>query len=511
MILHVRDTLRLLYPLRVLLLGLFIAQIIGTLLVYASNHALARKLVAVHTAGYGPLPGTNLDPALTSWAAAIAGGVFFTLSIGAGIVLLCLGAVLLMEAFTGKAGRAIVIVVLGIFWLSVLLWANANGLNYGLSVFLVVLPPPVLAAALAWSPRRVYSRQLPWRRTIHLLLVVALTLWWFVRIDPDIFVNIKDNLMLTTRPGIKAVHLYYRYNLYAAEAFKSLQQKQVKTCALENFTNAIERQRMADSLLAHGYFAIPATPADTVDMACRKDGNRLIFSRQGREVISVSAREWRHTAGEIFEKISARTDTGRPFRRITFYLLVCVSPLALYLAVFTGFALLPGLLLDLRLSSWLVPTLCCLSLTVVVFYMDNPPADKMDHVATEQAITSGSRRETLAALRFIYRNGLDIQDFDGYQHLAENDDFALSYWLLNNYSNSRHPSAASRIIDALDSPSPYMVCRAMESLRQKTGTIAPAEINRLLLRQLTTSRNWYVQLYAYKLLRELGWRPLTTT
>lgn len=514
--LHLKDTLRLLYPLRVLLFGLMIAQIIGTVLVYMSNHALARKLSAVQAAGYGPLPGTHLDPALGGVFAAFSGGVFFTLSIGAGIVLLCLGASLLIEAFRGRVGRALVLVVLGLAWLAVLLWANAKGLNYGLSAFLILLPPPVLAASLAWSTRRRYSRQLPWRRTIHMLLIVALTIWWFVRLDTDIFVNIKDNLMLTSRPGIKAVQLYYKYNLYAAEAFKSLEQKQVKTCVLENFTNAAEHRRLAHRLVDYSYFTIPAATAAPLDLVCRKDGANLVFFRQGRKIISATTRDWWRSSGtvngaaDILDRFSSATDTTRPFRQATFYLLICVTPLALYLIVFTGFALLPGLFCDLRLSSWLVPLLCCLSLAMVVFYMDTPPADKMDRAAAARAIASGERREQLAALRFIFRNGLDIQDFDAYQKLAPRDDFARAYWLLKNYGNSRDPAALDHIIDALDSPSAYMACKAMESLRLKAGAVDPAEVKRLLLGKLTTSRDWYVQLYAYKLLRELGWRPLKT-
>lgn len=527
MILHVKDTLRLLYPVRVLLFGLVIAQLIGTVLVYVSNHTLARKLTAVQAAGYGPLPGMNLDPALVSWSAALSGGVFFSLSIGAGIVVICLVAVMLVGVLTEKGWTPGIIIgwavriILGALWLSIFLWGNNKGVNYGLSAFLILLPPSVIVAALAWSPGRSGGygerRQLPWRRTFHCFLIVALTLLWASRVDSEIFVNIKDNLLLTTRPGIKAVQLYYRYNLYAAETVKSLQQKQVKTCVLENFIHEVERQRMKDRLLDSDYFTLPATTAAPVDLVCRKDGARLLFFRQGREVMTVSVREWWQPsgiadgAGDILEQFGTRTDTARTFRQATFYLLLGATPLTIYLVVFAVFAVFPGLFFDMRLSSWLVPVLGCLFLGVVVFYMDAPSPDKMDRAQIAQSVASGTRREKIAALRFIYRQGLDIQNFDGYQQVAEDGDFAEQYWLLKNYGHSHQPEVLNHIIAALDSRSAYVVCKAMESLRQQVGTIEPSAVKRLLLRELTASDNWYIQLYAYKFLRDLGWKPLKAT
>ncbi len=504
--LHFRETWRLLYPVRVLLFGLIIAQGISMVLVGFSNYRLHLKLLAIQATGCGPLPGANLDPALTSWKAAVCGGLFFTLSIGAGIVLLSLAATLLVEALGGRTRKTLIGLLL-LVWLTILFWANANGPNYALTSFLVLLPPPVIWVCLSWSPRRAGENALFRRRAIHFLLIAALVTLYLSRLNLDIFVTIKDNLLLTNRPGIKAVHFYYQYTLYAAEAFKSLAQKQVKTCTLIHFKDRSRKQKTVEKMATYGYFPIPPEAGAPLDLCLRKNDSTLTFFHNEQTILQVALSAWNSRPGDFLQKYSDRLDTARAFRKITFYLLLGVAPLVLYLTAFTGFAIFPGLLLNLRLSSLVVPMLSCLLWVPVLFVLGITPVDLMNRPAAARAIVSGDRGEQLAALRYIFHNRLDIRGFEGYSQLTQTKDLALRYWLLNNYGNSDHPETARQVVAALDAEAAYLVCRAIAALGRKTEPLGTATVQQLLLKKLTKSPNWYVQLSAYQSLRETGWKP----
>ena len=82
------------YAARVLLLGLFAAQVIAFIQVYLSNADLYRTLVAIKQAGYLPIPNQRIMYSLQELGPAFFGGLFFTLSVGAGLSLFCLAAVL---------------------------------------------------------------------------------------------------------------------------------------------------------------------------------------------------------------------------------------------------------------------------------------------------------------------------------------------------------------------------------------------------------------------------------
>ncbi|MFZ5562573.1 MAG: hypothetical protein ACOZBW_00865, partial [Thermodesulfobacteriota bacterium] len=404
--LHFRGAFRLLYPVRVLVVGLAAAQAVATAVVWRSNHALFEKLSALARAGYTHLPGMNIDPSLTSFEAAFSGGVFFTASLGAGIVLLSLGAVVLVQSFRTKGVRIALILLLIALWAAAVVWANAGGIRLDVSAFLLILPPVTLAAALAWSPYRHDRRRLPWRKTWHLIFILVLLAIWAPRIDSNLFVNIKDNLMLTTDPGIGMVHLYYKYTLYPAEVFKPLAGKQVKTFALGDMDPATAAG--LEKILNHyNYYAVQ--DPGLADLVIRGPVRAVELSRNGKPVMTVPAADFHQKSQEVLGAFSKRTDNARAFRSLTLWTLVWVAPLVIYLFVFAVFCLVPGLLLDLRVSSVAVPLLCCLFFAFVVLdWLDTPAVEVEDRRAVAQMLQSGTRREKIAALRYVYDNRLEI-------------------------------------------------------------------------------------------------------
>ncbi len=505
-----RDTWRLLFPARVIFFGLLAAQIIGTLLVRQSNLALDDKLTALRAAGYGPLPGMGVIPSLTGWPAALAGGLYFTLSIGAGVALLSFGAWLVMTVLPPRKKKIAGILLAGL-WLALLIWGNADGFCCGMTAFLVLVPVPVLWFARRWAPAEKWH---PGRGVIHLCLIAALLLFWASRLNHEIFVNIKDNLLLTSAPGKKMVDLYYRYTLYPAEVVKAPYQKQVKTCHLKGFCNEAWTDAISAALADENYFAVGR---GTADLVLTRNGGRLQFICGEKTALTAPPSEFLAYPERILKRFSKKCDRNAAFRYFTLFSLAGLSPLLLYLLFFSVFAVIPGMLIPLRVSFWLVPMFCCLLGGGIIFYLDAPPAGELDRQAAAEALAGEGRKKQLAALRYIFYNRLNLVDFPEYRKLLDTPDFATNYWLIKNLAYSRAPDAGRWLVRYLKADSSYLACKAMEALGRTVDAAAAKTGNRsdfykkLLVKKLTSSDNWYVQLYAYQTARRLGWKPVKSS
>ena len=75
------------YTAKVLLLGLVTAQVIATIQVHLSNAELYHTLVSIRNAGYLIIPNQRVMQGLLEFSPAFYGGLFFTLSAGAGLSL----------------------------------------------------------------------------------------------------------------------------------------------------------------------------------------------------------------------------------------------------------------------------------------------------------------------------------------------------------------------------------------------------------------------------------------
>ena len=527
---HARDTVRLLYPVRVVLLGLAVCQVIGTVLVYLSNRALAAKIVAIQAAGYGPLPGVNIDPPLSSLEAAFAGGSFFTLSTGAGVVMLAFAGTLLVmplpslyrafrSSVLSSGWRLSVLTVLlvtafvaalpVIAWAALLVLANVRGFCPGLTAFLALVPPVVIWATVKWAPGRAGHPRLAWRNPVHFTLIAILLALWGARLDADVFLNFKDNLLLTSAPGVKVVDFYYRYTLYPAEVFKRLADKQIKTVQARGVDDPGPARRLASVLERQGYFLVPGhLDAADVQLVFRQDD--IFLQQAGKTVRTVDRKTFMTSAADQLNHFSEATDRHAFFRRFTLLALMGVAPLVLYLLVYGLFCTVSGMAAGIRTASLLAPVLCFIFWGGIIFYLDMPPAEGFSQERAATAIREGDRRERLAALRYIHAEGLDITCFPGYEDLLQTPDPAHRYWLIKALGKSRAPVAATALARFLASDSAYLVCKAIEAGAVQAERQEPQTRQRYreqLVRKMETSPNWYVQFYAYKAARRLGWKP----
>ena len=199
-----------------------LAQAIATLQVYASNHRLFNQMAAVAAAGFLPVPNPGIIPRLLEVETAFWGGLLFTLSTGAGLALASVTVAWLWPRGSSRR-RAAALMAFGL-QAAALLLMNSGGFDLWVSLYFILIPPPVFWMTLRFcerTDRRPDRQILAWRA----LPLAAIALAWSAQYDSHLFIDLRDHLLMSSPAGREVSAFYYRYTLYPAEAFKSLDQR----------------------------------------------------------------------------------------------------------------------------------------------------------------------------------------------------------------------------------------------------------------------------------------------
>ena len=485
------------YTARALLLGLLVAQIIATIQVYLSNLDLYRSLSAIQAAGYLTIPNQRIIPSLQDFGPAFLGGLFFTFSLGAGLSLLSLAAAWVWHRLF--SGSRSVLIVLLLFWVGSVVALNIRGFSFGATYYFLAIPPVVFLAAMKWMPPPPMQRM--WvHRMAHTIPVAVLALLWTSQITSHFFVDFRDVLLLANPIGTKINDFYYDYTLFPAEVFKSLDQKILKTCSLQDFGKGPLLSRVQRELLNYDYLAVETN--DGVDLKVVQDGEMLVFKNAERTILQTTPADFFSHPETVLHEFSAKSDKQGIFRLLTFRSLVIGLPLALYLLLHALIRLLCCFFLDVRTSSIVASVLCLivgLSILVPFQYMRGTDIKLKD---IPQALTTESWQQRVAALRIIEQKGLEISSFQPYQRLLASPHIAVRYWLVRGLAVSRRPETYRDLLAFLDDPHPNVVSMAFYALGQRRDWRAVSEIRT----RIKASDHWYNQWYAYKALRALGWK-----
>jgi hypothetical protein len=485
------------YTAKALLLGLLVAQIIATIQVYLSNLDLYRSLSAIQAAGYLTIPNQRVMPSLQDFGPAFLGGLFFTFSLGVGVSLLSLAAAWVWHRLFSRS-RPVLIVLL-LFWVGSVVVLNIRGFSFGATCYLLAIPPVVFLATLRWIPPP--SGQRVWvHRMVHTIPVAILALLWTSQLDSHLFVDFRDVLLLSNPVGTEINDFYYDYTLFPAEVFKSLEQKILKTCSLQNLEKGPLLARVERELLKYDYLAVGTD--DAVDLKVAQDGDMLVFKNGERTILQTTPADFLSHPGTALHEFSAKSDKQGFFRQLTFRSLVLGLPLALYLLLHALIRLLCCFFLDVRTSSLIASILCLivgLSILTPFLYMRGKDIELKD---IPQALASESWQERVAALRIIEQKGLEISSFQPYPRLLASPHIAERYWLVRGLAVSRRPQTYKDLLAFLDDPHPNVVSMAFYGLGQRGDWRAVSEI----LTRIKTSDHWYNQWYGYKALRALGWK-----
>jgi hypothetical protein len=489
-----RDIHRAAFPAVELLIGMGLAQAIATLQVYASNHRLFNQMAAVAAAGFLPVPNPEVIPGLLNLGTAMAGGLLFTLSVGAGLAFLSIAAA---GRWAGRAPRSPLAAAMPVgIQAALLLLMNSHGFDPWVSLYVIIIPPPVF-----WLTHRSLARceSPPDRRFVlcRVLPVALLALAWATQYDRSLFIDLRDHLLLSNPAGEAISSFYYRYTLYPAEVFKPLDQRQVRTVAWAGADPppaAVSRE-----LIRNDY--LPVAAVVKTDMGLRAVGGRLRFTREGQIILDTTAAGFLADPQRALAEISSRTDRWPFFRTITFYGVLLAFPITLYCLLFAGLRLLFGIVAGNQRADGLCAAACLtIGLVILVFFhfSRQPPPRPAEMNA---ALGSTSWQVRVAALRETRDRKFDVCAHPAYADMLHSSHPQERYWLARALATSPSPAAAAGLALLLDDPHINVRTQAVEAIAQRRGRGAVGEI----LKRLQTSQDWYFQLYAYRALRALGW------
>ncbi len=487
--------------------GLILAQSVATLQVYLSNTAFLDKLTALQEAGYLTVPNLLAMDTLTRWGPAFFGGLFFSLTVGLALTLAALGAAWMRVLFfpESEAFRF----VSAVLWAGILVWLNRDGWVPLASAYFLVIPPVVFflarkrmqASAGGKSGRRIL---------LHLGSILILFAAGADRMNPGMFTRIRDHLLLTNSPGLAVNNFYYRYTLYPAQVFKSPGQDLIRPVFIDLNSGEPVAERLKGTLIRLDYPVIDSPKA--ADVVIVQEGKTLHFLHKDEPILSVPSAAFLKSPRETLRAFSRRVDRYGPFRRVTFLSLMAVSGLFVYFIFYLpGFFLawLFGRFISLRLSkpvpvSAMAAVLCVGTgigvLTAAV--PDKPLA--LAPAALDTRLTSPDPADRIAALQYLHDRKLDIGSYDIRRKMADSPHLPERYWLARGLGHSRSRQTYETNLALLNDPQINVAYMAYLALGRRGDRRAVAEI----LERLKMEHRWYVQLYAYKALRRLGWRQI---
>ncbi len=489
---------RQLYVLAVLSIGLLSAQIVATAHVYLSNLDLLQTTEAIVRGGYLAVPNTLVAGRLDALATAMAGGLFFTFSIGAGLSLISLSVIWLWDRAFKRRRREGMLFLLA--WLAALYLINNNGINIVASLYLVVVPAVTAIAAIVLLPARttlISSTGVLWPISAALIL----TLIWSLVLDQYLFVNIRDHLLLSNRMGQAITNAYYEYTLFPAQAFKSLAQKQIRTCVFKDGLELATYKQLERSMRSRDYLPVPEGYA--TDLIIDRDAQaiRLSTGDGKHRALRVSISDLLENPKKVLQRLTEQTDTYRTFRQLTLLCLLTGFPLVLYSFIFSLVIVLPSLFFSTRVAV-VMASLICIAIGVLLLNpvyrgrtaehpANNPPPD----------LASPTYATRIAALRLACHKKQDISLKAANLGLENSPHIAERYWLAHSLAYASGPKATAMLTHLAGDPVPIVACQALWAIgKRKNRALIPQIIERI-----NTTPVWYTQMYAYRALRTLGW------
>ncbi|UCH00937.1 MAG: HEAT repeat domain-containing protein, partial [Deltaproteobacteria bacterium] len=488
---------RLLYPANVLLLGLFTAQVLATIQVHLSNTDLYHNLMAIKEAGYLTIPNQRIMHSLQEFGPALSGGIFFTFSVGTGLTIFSLAAVWVWDRLLHR--NKIFLIPFLILWIGSLLVVNHRGFCPMVTSYFLFIPPLVFVATLRWMPPA--SRQRVWlNRMIYFIPVLLLALLWTSQMDSHLFLDLRDHLLLSNPSGTKIVDFYYDYTLYPAEVFKSLDQKILKTWDLENIQKTHMVRSLESELLNHDYIHVGEDVA--VDLKIAREGNILALGNKERTILRTTSEELLSSPGSVLKEFSSKSDRHAFFRKFTFFSLLIGFPISLYIILYALFHFVSCLFLGLRTSSVIASILCFLIGITLLVHFHHSRERGIEVKDLAGALESEDWQNRVAALKIIQQKGMEVGGFQAYRGMLASPHIPERYWLVRALGVSRQSETFEDLLSFLDDPHPNVVSMAFYALGQRGERRAVKEI----IKRVEISDNWYNQWYAYKALRNLGWK-----
>jgi hypothetical protein len=485
------------YALKAVMLGLIISQAISTLHVYMSNIELYQITTAISKSGYLAIPNQQVVTNLKAMGPAFFGGLFFTLTAGACLSILSFASAWIWDRIFSR--NKVFLILLVALWLGGLIAANSHGFNPTATSYFLFIPPVVFFVSFKWMPDP-SEQKMRLKIIVPVISFIILVLLFSNLIDLNMFLSIRDNLLLSNPVGKKVNSFYYDYSLYAARVFKSMDQKILRTCDLSLIDDEKLAKRIENELLIRDYINIGKEVP--VDLKIVKTENGLVLKNKDKTILKTTQKIFFRRPEKLLKKFSETNDNNIFFRRFTFFSLLFLSSVTLYCILYIPFYLISRFFIGSTSSSIVAGVLCCIIGLVLLF-----PArfEKEKHINTAnlgKALESEDWHQRVAALKVVVHQRLEIGDFPVHTRMLISPHIPERYWLAKAMSVSRDPKTYNKLLELLDDPQFNVVYMAVYALGKRGNRKAINEIFKMIKR----SDNWYNQWYAYRALRNLGWK-----
>jgi hypothetical protein len=488
---------RCLYVAKVLLLGLFVGQVLATVQVYLSNMALYDTLTIIGEAGYLVVPNERIMLRLQEFGPAFFGGLFFSLSVGAGLSLASFALAWIWDRVFRR--NRLFLALFCLLWAGVIVALNWRGMCLMASSYFLIIPPVAWFATIRWMPLPAKHRA--WAKSLmHCIPIALLALVWSSQMDKGLFTGIRDNLLLSNPIGKRINDFYYTYTLYPAEVFKSLDQRMLKACTIESVKESPVVLHLERGLLKHDYLIVPTDKAISLEII--QEGNELLLRNQGRVIIRTTVQDVVSRTGAILKDFSAKSDPCVLFRKLTFFSLLIGFPIGLYILFHAFFCIVLSLVFDSNASLVVASVVCVFIGVALLAQVQRGSGIRIETRGLNSALRSHRWQERVAALKFIGDKGLEIARFPSYQEIRKSPHVPERYWLARSLGVSRKEETYQDLLAFLDDLHPNVVSMAFFALGQRGDRRAIPEIKQ----RMETSYDWYNQWYAYKALKALGWK-----
>jgi hypothetical protein len=486
-----------LYPFSVLLLGLILAQVLATVQVYLSNASLYDSLTAIRDAGYLAMPNSQIMQQLHQFKPAFCGGLFFTFSIGAGISFFSLGCAWIWERLFNRKRNLFYLFLF--IWLALLIALNIHGFIPLVNLYFLVIPPAVFTAAV-WCMFHLNRQGTAAKEIIHIAPVIVLAILLSWQIDSRMFTDFRDIFLLSNPVGSRINSFYYRYTLYPAEAFKSMDQKMLKTCRLEKMKDDAKARSLKNILISYDY--IPIDGNKPVDLEADRVNDNLIVKYRNNPILKISFKEFFANSDKAIREFARKSDGYAFFRLFAFFCLLAGFPLAVYVIMHGLLSLACSLLINLR-TSLVVASVLCFAVGLFLIFSFHLKRDQQVSVGNlEEALNANQWQRRVAALKRIDEKNLDVKRFQAYPRLLTSPYIAERYWLVKALADSRDSTAYKDLLTFLNDPNLNIRTMSLYAL----GKMGNRQAIDQVMHVLETSDDWYIQWYAYRALRSLGWK-----
>jgi hypothetical protein len=334
---------------------------------------------------------------------------------------------------------------------------------------------------------------------VHIIPVIILALLLGWQIDSQMFTDFRDIYLLSNPIGAKINNFYYKYTLYPAEVFKSLNQKMLKTGAIIPETGT-KGSALEAILLNYDY--IPLDDHMEVDLKILSIEDDVNLENRGKPVLRVSSEAFFADPDKAIRAFEKKSDTGGLFRQLTFLSLLFGFPLAIYVLVHGLISLLLGFFISPRKAAFTASALCFVVCITMMFVFQFNRGRNISAENLLEALTSKDWQTRVAALKFIDEKGLEISRFKSYPQLLAKSHIAERYWLAKTLGNSENPATYDDLLNFLNDPHPNVVSMALYAI----GKRGNRDVVDKILQLIATTDSWYIQWYAYRALRSIGWR-----